>query len=923
MRAAWSRPRRHLFAPEVVQTSATDCGPAALTCLLAGYGLSLSYGRLREACQTDVDGTSVEMLETIAMQLGLHAEQILVPVDHLFLPETMALPSIVVVQLPSGVMHFVVAWRRHGRMVQVMDPGTGRRWPTCRRFLDELYVHTQALPAADWRAWAETDEFLGGLRRRWATLAINGAEGEQLLSKALADLTWVPLAALDATTRMLTAIVHAGGLRRGQQATRALATFVARVAQEDPTRPSTVPAAYWMVRPAPPGPDSTPSLLVRGAVLVRVGGWQAASPTAADAVCPHGGSTPLPPDLVAALEDPPSRPGRHVWHLLRADGLLTPITLAFGVSLAAGSVVVEALLWRGLVNLTHHLDSVEQRLGALGVLLVFMSVLLLLDLVNGMGFWRLGRRLEARLRMAFFAKLPRLGDRYFQSRPASDMAERSHSVHRLRLLPHLGGQIMHVAAELAVTTAGLIWLDPSHALLAVLAAVSTLVLPLAMHPLLAERDLRTRTHAGALGRFSLDVLLGLTAVRTHGAERAMHREHESRLVEWTRAGLHLQRAVVSVEGLQGLLGAGLPAGLLAAYLARGGEVSGALLLTYWALRIPLLGQELMLLARQYPGHRNVTLRLLEPLGAREEEDTGAPEGAWRHASTSPSASRQGVAITLEGVSVRAGGHTILTDLTLAIVPGSHVAIVGPSGAGKSSLVGLLLGWHRPATGQVLVEGHPLDDQHLAWVRQRTAWVDPAVQLWNRTFLDNLCYGVAGASAAPVALALAQADLRGVLDRLPYGLQTLLGEGGGLVSGGEGQRVRFGRALARHGVRLVILDEPFRGLDREQRRILLQRARQLWSTATVLCITHDVGVTQAFDRVLVVEDGRIVEDDVPTSLAACSETRYRALLDAESTAHEGLWSSSVWRRLRLVEGRIHEEGRSRATRGAPRHRAGGS
>jgi len=98
---------------------------------------------------------------------------------------------------------------------------------------------------------------------------------------------------------------------------------------------------------------------------------------------------------------------------------------------------------------------------------------------------------------------------------------------------------------------------------------------------------------------------------------------------------------------------------------------------------------------------------------------------------------------------------------------------------------------------------------------------------------------------------------------------------------------------------------------------------MWSTATVLCITHDVEATQAFDRVLVVEGGRIIEDGVPTSLAACPETRYRALLDAESTVHEGLWASSVWRRLRLVEGRIHEEGRSRTTRSALRHRTGGA
>jgi ABC-type multidrug transport system fused ATPase/permease subunit len=153
---------------------------------------------------------------------------------------------------------------------------------------------------------------------------------------------------------------------------------------------------------------------------------------------------------------------------------------------------------------------------------------------------------------------------------------------------------------------------------------------------------------------------------------------------------------------------------------------------------------------------------------------GAAAAAWEPTSAAAGAAGQGVAIALEGVSVLAGGHTILTDLNLTLAPGSHVAIVGPSGAGKSSLVGLLLGWHRPATGRVLVEGRPLDDQHLAWVRQITAWVDPAIQLWNRPLLDNICYGVADTPASLVAQAVAEADLRGVLDRLPEGLQTPLG-----------------------------------------------------------------------------------------------------------------------------------------------------
>src|SRR5689334_2372228 len=85
--------------PEVVQTSAMDCGPASLKCLLEGFGVPLSYGRLREACQTDVDGTSIDTIEEIAIQLGLDAEQTMMPADHVLLPEAKALPAIIVISL--------------------------------------------------------------------------------------------------------------------------------------------------------------------------------------------------------------------------------------------------------------------------------------------------------------------------------------------------------------------------------------------------------------------------------------------------------------------------------------------------------------------------------------------------------------------------------------------------------------------------------------------------------------------------------------------------------------------------------------------------------------------------------------------------------------------------------------------------------
>src|SRR5262245_18007696 len=120
--------KRRLLVPEIVQTSAMDCGPAALTSLLSGYGIPVSYGRLREACQTDVDGTSIDVLEQVANQLGLAVEQIMIPPDHLLRSDAAALPAIVVTRHAFEQTHFVVVWRKHGPLVQVMDPAVGRRW---------------------------------------------------------------------------------------------------------------------------------------------------------------------------------------------------------------------------------------------------------------------------------------------------------------------------------------------------------------------------------------------------------------------------------------------------------------------------------------------------------------------------------------------------------------------------------------------------------------------------------------------------------------------------------------------------------------------------------------------------------------------------------------------------------------------------
>jgi ATP-binding cassette subfamily B protein len=199
----------------------------------------------------------------------------------------------------------------------------------------------------------------------------------------------------------------------------------------------------------------------------------------------------------------------------------------------------------------------------------------------------------------------------------------------------------------------------------------------------------------------------------------------------------------------------------------------------------------------------------------------------------------------------------------------------------------------------------LDAGRLAQLRRETAWIDPQVHLFQATLLANLTYGNGPDAAGRISEVIRDARLLDILERLPDGLQASLGDGGALVAGGEGQRVRIGRAVARPVVRLAILDEPARGLDRETRRSVLGVLRRRFEGATLLCITHDVSDTLDFGRVLVVEEGRIREQGAPRPLWQNSGSRYRALLDHENLVQRQLWSHRMWRRLRMSQGTVSE------------------
>ena len=856
---------KRFLVPEVIQSSVMDCGPASLKSLFGGFGLYLSYGRLREACQTDVDGTSIDTLESMAQALGLDAAQMVIPSDMVLLPKSACLPAIVVMRLAGGATHFVVLWSVHGPLVQIMDPGAGRIWMHRRRFLDSLYIHEQSVTREMWEEWSHTDVFTAGLEGRMRALSIEPHPWNERIGDR---------AVLDASLRLARTLCDAGKLTRGAEVEQFLDLCV--------QNPEQIPREFWTVRKTT---DDDEQRMMRGAVLVVAAGRRE-----------EASSEPLPQSLEAVRNEPPTRVWLPVWEAVRESGWLATGLIVLALLASAAGTVFEPLLFRGFFDLARHLRLTGQRIGAIIAMICFLGALLALEWPAVTGLLRLGRHLEMRLRTRILMKIPRLHDRHFQSRLISDMAFRAHTLQLLRHLPEFAGLFVRLTASLIFAAAGIAWFYPGAALPAVLAVIVAVGVPLLFQPALASRDLRFREFSGALSRFYLDALLGLRPIQAHGAARTLRTLHSEQLGQWAEAGLRLQSVFVRAEVLQMAVTYVPVIALVYREALRTSSPAGLLLLAYWAVSIPTLGQELASIAWDMPALRNTLWRLLEPLGAPEEE---TPQVATATAKTC------GVGVEIEKVTVVAGGYVILENLDLSIAPGEHIAVVGLSGAGKSSLASLLLGWHKPQSGSVTVDGTPLDAERLSQLRRHTAWIAPEVHLFQASLLDNLNYGNGSDSTGRVGLAIQGTDLLGVLERLPDGLQTALGESGALVSGGEGQNVRIGRAMARPDVRLAILDEPARGLDREARRSLLARARQHFAKATMIFVTHDVPDTLDFQRVLVVEQGRIIEQGSPRELYEKVDSRYRTLCDQETITRQRLWSGSIWRHLKMSSGVLSE------------------
>lgn len=230
---------------------------------------------------------------------------------------------------------------------------------------------------------------------------------------------------------------------------------------------------------------------------------------------------------------------------------------------------------------------------------------------------------------------------------------------------------------------------------------------------------------------------------------------------------------------------------------------------------------------------------------------------------------------------------VLRDLSLIAKGGKTLALVGPSGAGKSTIVSMVLGFHKPQTGQILIDGQDVAHLNRKSLRGSIAYVSQQAYMFEGTVRDNIRYGRPDASDAEVEEAARLAEADEFIGLMPQGYDTPLGENGSTVSGGQRQRLSIARAIVRNAP-ILLLDEATSALDTESERKVQTALEGLMKNRTTIVIAHRLSTIKNADVILVMEEGRIVESGTHTALLKRKNGAY-ARLNATGTlvAEEGI------------------------------------
>ncbi|WP_165321784.1 ABC transporter transmembrane domain-containing protein [Rhizorhabdus phycosphaerae] len=499
-----------------------------------------------------------------------------------------------------------------------------------------------------------------------------------------------------------------------------------------------------------------------------------------------------------------------------------------------------------------------------------MGIVLVLALATATRFYFvswLGERVVADIRTGVQANLLRLAPAYFEENRPSEIASRLTA--DTAIIEQVVGTTISVALRnIFLAIGGILYL---FALAPKLAGMLMLGIPLVILPIVfMGRRLRrlsqtSQDRIADVGATVSETLRAMKIVQGFGQER---REAE-RFGEVVEQGFGTARRRITVRSVMTAIIIGLIFGSITLVMWQGaidvasGRLSGGSIAAF-IMTGGIVAGSFGALAEVYGDilrAAGAASRLSELLTA--EPEIRAP--AKPIALPSPAIGR----LAFDHVTFRYPTRPevkALDDVSFSVKPGEMVAVVGPSGAGKSTILQLAQRFYDPEGGAIRLDGVALPDADPAEIRRRLAVVPQETVIFGASARDNLRYGRWDADDAAIWAAAEAANAAGFLRELPQGLDTFLGEAGARLSGGQRQRIAIARALLRDA-RLLLLDEATSALDAESEKLVQDALERLMEGRTTIVIAHRLATVRAADRILVMDQGRIVEEGDHASLSA--------------------------------------------------------
>ena len=464
-------------------------------------------------------------------------------------------------------------------------------------------------------------------------------------------------------------------------------------------------------------------------------------------------------------------------------------------------------------------------------------------------------RIDVELGAKLFEHMVRLPLAYFEQRATGQTVARMREIEQIRNF--LTGQALLTGLDVVfslVLVIVMVIYSPFLSLIALLSLPVYVAIGMVMRPLLREK-MKDKFYKSALStQFLVESVVGIQTVKAMAIEPVLRTEWEDRLAAYVKSSFdavaianvgqnafqyvnRLSTAAVLFFGAEAVIDGSLTVGGLIAFNMIFSQVTGPI------LRISQLWQDF----------QQVQISI-DRLG---DIMNTAPENTSMAQAHLPPAKGE---VQIRNMTFRyePGGREILKDIDLKIPAGQVIGIVGPSGSGKSTLTKLVQRLYAPERGQVLVDGIDIAQVDPAWLRRQVGVVLQENLLFNKTVHENIALVNPAMSRAQV---IAMARLSGAdefINRLPLGYDTMVVERGANLSGGQRQRLAIARALAANP-RILILDEATSALDYESERIIQENMRQIVNGRTVIVIAHRLAAVRGCDRIIAIQDGRIVED----------------------------------------------------------------